>query len=182
MAKLSDISVLTAKLNDVRVLTVSAMMLALATILGFLKVPVTQLIELRFAFLPIACTGMLFGPAVGAIVGGMSDILGFIVKPTGPYFPGFMISEMLTAMIYGLLLYKKPISLPRIIVANTVVTVFVNTILNTVWLSMLYGNAISVILPARVVKELILLPINIAMFYVLSRMLEKAKIFRSIRA
>ena len=53
-----------AKLNDVRVLTVSAMMLALSTILGFLKAPVTELIELRFAFLPIACTGMLFGPAV----------------------------------------------------------------------------------------------------------------------
>ena len=81
-----------AKLSDIRVLTVSAMMLALSTILGFLKVPVTQLIELRFAFLPIACTGMLFGPAVGGIVGGLSDILGFIVKPTGPYFPGFTIT------------------------------------------------------------------------------------------
>ena len=170
------------ELKKTRTLAVTAMLLAIAVILGFFAVQVTESIKISFAFLVDELVGMLFGPAVGAIFGAIDDFLKYVVRPTGPYFPGFMISEMLTAMIYGLLLYKKPISLPRIIVANTVVTVFVNMILNTVWLSMLYGNAISVILPARVVKELILLPINIAMFYVLSRMLEKAKIFRSIRA
>ena len=92
-----------------------------------------------------------------------------------------MISEMLTAMIYGLFLYKRPIRLTRIIAANTTVTVFVNMLLNTLWLTMLYGSAFAVIFPARVVKELILLPVNIAMFYILSRMLEKAKVFRTVQ-
>ena len=118
-----------AKLSDIRVLTVSAMMLALATILGFLKVPVTQLIELRFAFLPIACTGMLFGPAVGGIVGGMSDILGFIVKPTGPYFPGFTITAAAAGAIYGLFLYGKEISWQRVALAHFVRTVVVSFLL-----------------------------------------------------
>lgn len=166
------------ELKKTRSLAMTAMLLAIAVILGFLAVQVTESIKISFAFLVDELVGMLFGPTVGAVFGAVDDFLKYVVRPTGPYFPGFMISEMLSAMIYGLFLYKRPIRLPRIIAANTTVTVFVNMFLNTVWLSMLYGNAIPVILPARVVKELILLPINIVLFYAVSRMLEKAKIIR----
>lgn len=169
------------ELRKTRSLAVTAMLLAIAVILGFLAVQVTESIKISFAFLVDELVGMLFGPAVGAVFGAVDDFLKYIVKPTGPYFPGFMISEMLTAMIYGLFLYKRPIRLTRIIAANTTVTVFVNMLLNTLWLTMLYGSAFAVIFPARVVKELVLLPVNIAMFYILSRMLEKAKVFRTVQ-
>lgn len=158
-----------AKLSDIRVLTVSAMMLALSTILGFLKVPVTQLIELRFAFLPIACTGMLFGPAVGAIVGGMSDILGFIVKPTGPYFPGFTITAAAAGMIYGLFLYRKEISWQRVAAAHFVRTVVVSFLLNPLWLSLLYGYGFWAVITARFVKTVIMFPIETALLYFILR-------------
>ena len=69
------------KMRNTRILTASAMLLAIAVILGFFKIPVNQFMELRFAFLPIACTGMLFGPFVGGVVGALSDILGYLVKP-----------------------------------------------------------------------------------------------------
>jgi hypothetical protein len=53
-------------------------------------------------------------------------------------------------------------------------------LLNTYWLTLLYGNAYLVILPARIVKELILLPINVAMFWFMSTMLTKAKVFKGL--
>ena len=144
-----------AKLSDIRVLTVSAMMLALSTILGFLKVPVTQLIELRFAYLPIACTGMLFGPAVGAIVGGMSDILGFIVAAAG--------------IIYGLILYGKEISWQRVAAAHFVRTVVVSFLLNPLWLSLLYGYGFWAVITARLVKTVVMFPIETALLYFILR-------------
>ena len=82
------------KLKDVRYLTTAGLLLAAATVLGFLKIPITQLIELRFQFLPVAMAGLLMGPAVGSMVGALTDILAYLVRPTGPYFPGFTLSSM----------------------------------------------------------------------------------------
>ena len=73
------------KLKNVRVLTVSAFLVAIATVLGFFKVPITELIEIRFQYLPIAVGGAMFGPAVGGVIGMLADVLGYLVKPTGAF-------------------------------------------------------------------------------------------------
>jgi len=168
--------------KNTRSLAVIAMLLALAVILGFFSVQVTETLKISFAFLANELTGMLFGPFVGLIEGAAADILKYLVKPTGPFFPGFTISGMLSGLIYGLMLYKKPITLKRVITANAIVTVFVNMLLNTYWLTLLYGKGFAVIFPARIVKEAILLPIDIALFYTLSKVLEKANVFKSFRS
>ena len=153
------------KIKDVRVLTTSAMMLALATVLGFFKVPITQMIELRFAFLTVACTGMLFGPVIGGIVGALSDILGYLAKPTGPFFPGFTISMAVTGIIYGSILHGKEMSLKRLVAAHLVQTVIVSLILNPLWLSMLYGKALVAVMTARLLKITVMFPIEVAMLW-----------------
>ena len=157
------------KIRDVRVLSVSAMMLALSTILGFLKIPVTDLIELRFAYLPIACAGMLFGPGVGGIVGAMSDILGFVVKPTGPYFPGFTVTAAAAGAIYGFFLHGKEITWQRTAAAHLVRTVVVSFVLNPLWLSLLYGYGLWAVITARFVKTLVMFPIETALLYFVLR-------------
>lgn len=45
---------------------------------------------------------MLFGPVVGGIMGGIGDILKFLIKPTGPYFFGYTLNAMLGPVIYGI--------------------------------------------------------------------------------
>ena len=168
------------ELRKTRSLAVAAMLLAIAVVLGFFSVQLTESIRISFTFLANELTGMLFGPVVGMIEGALSDIINYMIKPTGPFFPGFTISAVACGFIYGTLLYKKTLSLWRIILANLLVTVFVNICLNTYWLSLLYGNAYLVLLPARVVKELILLPINIVMFWFMSTMLTRAKVFKGL--
>ena len=148
------------KLKNVRVLTVSAFLVAIATVLGFFKVPITELIEIRFQYLPIAVGGAMFGPAVGGVIGMLADVLGYLVKPTGAFFPGFTISSILSGIIYGLFFYKKRITVPRIIAAELTETIVCSLVINSINLSILYRNAFSVVVATRLLKVLIMFPID----------------------
>lgn len=148
------------KLKNVRVLTVSAFLVAIATVLGFFKIPITELIEIRFQYLPIAVGGAMFGPAVGGVIGMLTDVLGYLVKPTGAFFPGFTITSILSGIIYGVFFYKKKITIPRIIAAELAETIVCSLILNSINLSILYGNAFSVVVASRLLKVLIMFPVD----------------------
>ena len=161
------------KIRDTRVLATSAMLLAIAVIMGFLKVPINQFIELRFAYLPIACAGFLFGPGIGGAVGAMSDILGYLVKPTGPYFPGFTLTSLVSGLIYGAGLFRKPVTFRRCLAVKTVNMIVVSFLMNPLWLVLLYGQGFFAVLTARVVKTLIMLPIETAILYYVLKQTER---------
>ncbi len=148
------------KIKNTRVLTACAMLLAIAVIFGFFKIPISNIAEIRLQFLPVACAGFLFGPAVGGILGGLTDILAFLIKPTGPYFPGFTVSGIIQGIIYGVLLCRKPLSIKRVFAAQLLDSILISLILNTVWLSILYGQGVVAVFTARIIKTLIMLPIN----------------------
>lgn len=151
--------------NRIYTLTGAAMLVAVGIVLGFLKIPITDLVEIRFGSLPIALAGVLFGPGTAAAVGAAADIGGYLVKPTGPFFPGFTISGALTGVIFGLLLYKKKVTLKRVLIAEAFHTLLIGMLLNTVWLSILYNWQFQAALAARVVKEAVMYPINTALLY-----------------
>ena len=161
------------KLKQTQVLTITAMLIAIATVLGFFKVPLNPLVELRFAFLPIASAGMLFGPGVGAIVGALADVLGYLAKPTGPFFPGFTISGAVSVLLYGLCLYKKPLTVPRVIFAQFVQVVVISLILNNINLSILYGNGFFAVMVPRLLKTAIMFPINTVLLFVMLKAMQQ---------
>lgn len=165
--------------KNVTNLTIMAMLMALAIVLGFFSVQVTESLKIGFSFIPNMLVGLLFGPTATGIFGGVADILKYLIKPTGPFFPGFTISSIIGGIIYGLVLYRKPIRYTRVLVANILVTIFVNMILNTYWLTLLYGNGFFVILPARIVKELIMLPITSILFFSIAKTLNTTVLKRT---
>ena len=107
-----------APLRDIRVLTSAGLLSAIAIVLGFFKIPLTQIIEIRFMVLPVAAAGWLFGPVVGGLVGIVADVGGYLIKPTGPFFPGFTITSMLSGVIFGCVLYRRRPTLLRIFTAQ----------------------------------------------------------------
>jgi ECF transporter S component (folate family) len=164
------------KLRNTVTLTTAAMLLALAAILGMLKIPVNQFIEIRFGSLPISVAGNLFGPIVAALIGGLADIVQFIVRPTGPYFPGFTISGAVSGVIFGIFFFKKNLTWLRILVAETVHTVVVGIFLNTYWLMLLYGNkTYMAILIGRLPKEIVMIPILTVLMYGIAKAVEKVR-------
>ncbi len=156
------------ELKNLNNLLVSAMLLALCVVVGlFGTIMIGSIIRISFTDLPIALGSMLFGPAVGGIMGALSDILNYILSPKGPYFPGFTLSGILTGLIYGFAFYKKKATLRRIIITKVILVILVDMLLNTYWLSILMGNGFIPLFADRLLKNIIMLPIHVAMLYVI---------------
>lgn len=163
-----------SNLKNVKTLTLSGMFIALSVVCGFLNLPITQFIEIRFGSLMLAVSGMLLGPAISAVIGALSDIIAFMVKPTGPFFPGFTISAAVSGIIFGFMLHKKELTIWRIFLAECIHTIVVGFILNSLWLSILYNNAFIAVVSSRAVKELIMLPINTILLTLIIKSTSKA--------
>lgn len=169
------------ELRQVSTISVAGMLVAISVILAFFKLAITQTLQVSFAFLPVAGGGMLFGPVVGGIIGAVSDVAGFVMRPTGPFFPGFTLSALVTGALYGYFLYGRPVTWQRVLAATLVNTILVNWALNTLWLTMLYGNAFFVLLGARIVKNVIMLPIDTALLVTLLRLFERFRFLNSTK-
>jgi len=163
--------------GSIPAIAVCGMLLALKIVLGYFTVPVGNLLKIGFSFLPIAVSGMLFGPAISAVLGAVGDIVSYVVQPSGPFFPGFTLNAMISGFLYGAILYRKPVSFLRVLAAKTSVTVIISLMLNPLWLSILYGKAFIVVFAARIATNLILLPIETTMLYTLLKIMEKRSLF-----
>ncbi len=153
------------ELKSIRCLCVTAMLIALDIALKFLVgIQVTDSVKISFAFVAIASIGMLYGPTVGFAAGIITDLLGFVIKPTGAFDIRFTLIEALGALIYGLFLYNAVNGkwlLPRIIAAKTTVVIICNLWLTTWAISSVAGKGFLVMLPARVISNLAMLPVDI---------------------
>ncbi len=157
-----------AEFKKLDVVVFCGMMCAVAIVLGSLaSINIGQYVRIGFSNLPNLVVDYLFGPAIGAVFGGALDIIKYLIKPTGAFFPGFTLSAMLGGIIYGWFFYKKNITIPRILLGHLTVKVLVNLVLNTLWLDMLYGNGFWAILPGRIVSNAVMLPIDTVITYVL---------------
>lgn len=167
--------------RNVRTITVAAMFGAISVVLGYFTIAIGDYIKIGFSTIANQFVYYLFGPVVGSVFGGALDILKFIIKPTGSFFPGFTIGAMVGGLIYGTFFYKRSITLLRVLAAELTACVVCNMLLGTLWLSMLYGKAFMALLPMRVIKNLIMWPINSMMFYTIGKTLEASGIFRMLK-
>ena len=115
---------------------------------------------------------MLFGPVVGMMAGVCTDVLGYFAGnlSMGAYFPGYTLTAVVGGLIWGLWLYPRKITVWRAIGAKACINVFCNICLNTLWLTITGGKAMSLLLVTRVPKNLILLPLEIVLVYVVMRL------------
>lgn len=151
---------------DARSISIIGLLMALDIILTRFVAIETPIVRIGFGFLPVAIIAMLYGPWIAGVAAALADFMGIMLFPkVALYFPGFTLSAFLGGIIYGLVLYKKPKTLGRLVLAILLVTVFVNLGLNTLWLTILLDKAIYVIFPARFIQNLVLAPVDIALLY-----------------
>ena len=150
-------------ISTVKKIVYMAVFIAITSILSRFFAIQLEILKITFSFIPIALAAMLSGPIYGGLVAGIEDLIGDILFPKRPFFPSFTLSAVLVGIIYGLILYKKPKTIGRFIVASTLIAVIVNIILNTVWLMILYNKGFIALASTRIIKAIIMIPIEVIM-------------------
>lgn len=169
------------ELKNTKVLVMTAMLIAIYIILYvFCSIRVSESLEIRFQSAVLGIIGYLFGPVVGGISGGVGDILKLAIKPTGSIIIGMTISEVLRGVLYGVCFYKSKVTFLRVLITVTISSVVINMLLNTFWLSSYLGTSFLGLFSVRAVKELIMLPIQVAIYYTLLKTFTKVKILDKI--
>lgn len=152
-----------AQLKNVRMLTLAGIITAASIVLE--SFPIYLLgtsLKIYFSFLVISLGCYVYGPAVGILVGFANDTLGFLISSFGePYFPGYLITAMLSGLIYGTLLYRQRITVLRLVVVRLVINYGSNVLLGSVWKAMLYGKGYYYYFTTGLVKNTTMLPVEV---------------------
>ncbi len=145
----------------VQQIVIIAFLIAMEIILTrFLSINL-PILRIGFGFLPVAICAILYGPVWAGIGYAIGDVLGMLIWPSGPYFPGFTLTAFLVGLTYGLILYRKEISWPRVSITACTVIVLFTVFLNTLWISILYGKGFVGLLPTRLAEAAVMIPIQI---------------------
>ena len=167
-------------------LAVCAMLLSICLVLSYFgNISITFLgtnvIKLSFTVIPIAIAAMLYGPVPAAIIGGLSDIIGFVMAPMGAYIPGFTISMILIGLVYGISFYGEKVTLQRIALTAAIVGAFISELLGSLWFVLFYGFQPLHALYVRGLKELVMYPITIILIFGICKLLERVPEFKKIK-
>ena len=164
-------------------------------------------VRIGFGFVALVIAAVVHGPVAAALVGGLGDMIGAIAFPTGSYFPGFTLTQVLMGLSFGLALYRKPLhvsdanavdphtdgaassvlnaALPLPLRATFAVLfnqLVLSLLMNTLWISILYGSSFTGLLTTRVMQATVTAPIQIAVVLTLAGILRRRDIQQVLAA
>ena len=159
---------------DTKMLVIAAVLVALHIVLSrFLSINAWNL-KIGFAFVSIFVAAYFYGPVFSTVVAVIADILGALLFPSGPFFPGFTVSAVLTGLLFGLMLYKKQTT-PRIIITVLINQLVIGLVVNTYWLAVLFGSTFSAVVVTRIVQCMIMIPVE---FVTISLLMKKLPLLK----
>lgn len=153
-----------AELTNTRVLVFAALMIALRVALKGLGIPLAPNLKINIAFFVNAFGAMVFGPVVAAVAACVSDTLGCLLVPSGPYFFPFILVEVAGSVIFALFLYRARITPVRVILSRFCICFFVNILLNApiMWwyYKLVLGKSYVLFQLPQILKNLFFFPIE----------------------
>lgn len=186
------------KHSKIKTIVFSALLVAIEIVLNRFCSINTFGWKIGFSFVPVVVAALLYGPTMAAIINALSDFIGAILFPFGPYFPGFTVCAAIMGFVYGIFLYRKPENednsntiggfapfknekislvkhiLPPVLINSIVIGLFINTI----WVSILYGSKTFIgWFIYRLPEYAILIPVNLILIPVLIKLCGKLKKF-----
>ena len=134
-----DVGGLQEKKYGVQKIALTALFAALVVVLGNITQIPFQERQFNFGFLATAVAAYMLGIPSAVAAAVLGDVIGALLFPTGPFFPGFTLTAGLVALGYGLILGKGKGSWPRVALAM-LAGAAINLFLNSYWLSLLYTS------------------------------------------
>ncbi len=165
-------------MNKTKKIILSALFIAATIVLGRILSIRTSIITIGFSFVPIMLSAIILGPKYSTFIATISDIIGALLLPTGSYYFGFTVTSFLTGLTYGLILYRKKFKLDknftkRLIISSILVTLLYNGVLNTIWIILMNKGASKIVVPVRIIKQLIMAPIKVVTILSLCKVFEE---------
>ena len=156
-----------SEFRNPRSLVFAGLTIALSIVLSSLYIPVGINLRITTAFLALALGSMIFGPVVGLFAGLTYDLIGYLLIPATVFFPGYTLSSMLEFFIYGIFLYRCKISVLRVFFCKLIIDFGIHVGLGCLWSSMLFGKGYYYFLIKSLIKNSIMLPIEVIMLIAL---------------
>ena len=155
-------------LKNVRMLALAAMIIALRAICKMVEIPIAPGLNINLAGIFNAVGAMVYGPVVGVAGAIVSDPLGYLLHPDGPYFLPFMLVDMSSSFLFGLLFWKRRLTVNRAMGAKFAVNMVSNVVLTSVimkWYYLIFygvekAEAYNIINLTRIVKNLVMFPVE----------------------
>lgn len=158
-------------MSKIKKIILASMLLAILIILNrFISIK-TEVLVISFSFVPIMMSAIWLGSKYSITISLLGDLLGAILFPFGPYFPGFTVSSAISGLIYGIFLYNngKEMSNKKILINLTISSliqlIVINIFLTSLWIHILYGKAYLAIMASRTITQIIMIPIHIVTIY-----------------
>lgn len=176
--------------RNTHMLVFAALIIALRVAVKFFRIPLAAGLFLSFDCYVNALGSLVYGPLLGLAVGAISDTLGCILAPSGPYFLPFILVEMSSSFLFGLFFWQRELSLPRVLAAKFTVNTVCNIVLTSLFVKWSYrvfygaekAQGYALINGARIAKSLVLFPVEAVLIALVFRatipMLRAQKLLR----
>lgn len=134
-------------------------LLGIALALTYFRIEI-PFVNISLNFIPLAVTGMLFGPAAGALIGFLSNemnawLRGFAFNPLWSLVP------MGAGLLYGIFLYNREVTRGRVILCQALITVALHLVANTVLIYIFFNKGAFGALPLRILKNALFFPVEV---------------------
>lgn len=152
--------------TDTRMLVFAGLIVALRVAVKLARIPMVAGLSITLDCYVNSLGSLVYGPLMGLAVGAVSDTLGCIIAPNGPYFLPFILVEMSSSFLFGLFFWRQRLTVPRILGAKFTVNAVCNIVLTSLFMKwdyyVFYGaekaQGYAIINLVRIVKNLILFP------------------------
>lgn len=162
-----------SEIKDPRMLVFAALIIALRVALKAVKIPIAPSVEINTAFIVNAFGAMVYGPVMAIMGAAISDTLGVILVPSGPYFFPFIFTEMAGSLIFALFLYRTEVSILRLVLSRFCICFFVNIVMTEPIMVRYYQlfmtSQYAPFQAVRIVKNMMLFPVEAVILAIVFR-------------
>lgn len=158
---------------DAHLIAIMGILIGLIVVLSNILAIETQFLKFSFAFVPKILMGMLFGPFWSAVGSVIADLIGNTLFAKAPFFIGFTLNKIIEGLIYGHFFYQKKVTWKNAFWSTLTLTLIINLGLTPLWLALMYHVPLNswVIWGPRLIKALIMLPIQTGLVYMIGNAL-----------
>ena len=154
-------------MRSLKLMIFAALMIAATRALSLIPAIPIWHTEFTWGFLARALCALVCGPVLGAAFGFVEDLLGFLLQPTGVFFPGYTLSTMAGVFVYALFFFRRRVTAVNLVLANLIVNLVVNALMGSVWSTILRGASYWYWFVPSLLKNLVTILPKAAVLYVL---------------